>query len=79
MRRPERRSIASAKRGRVQCGRSDTGAASTASTTSNARSALVGAGPGGTRFRSAATPPCMNALRHSRTVSSRTPKAAAMA
>ena len=33
--------------------------------------ALVGAGPGGTRVRSASTPSAMNAPRHSRTVSSR--------
>jgi hypothetical protein len=78
MRKPARRSISSARRGSVQFGRSATGAASTSSATSSARSALVGAGPGGGRVRSAATPCRMNALRHSRTVSSRTPKARAM-
>ena len=78
MRRPERFSISTASRGSVQFGRSATGAASSSSATASARSALSGAGPGGTRFRSASTPPCMNVLRHSRAVSSRTPKAAAM-
>ena len=39
MRKPARRSISSARRGRVQFGRSATGAASTSSATSSARSA----------------------------------------
>ena len=44
----------------------------------NAASALRGAGPGGMRVRSAATPPREKAPRHSRTVSSRTPNASAI-
>ena len=78
MRKPARFSISPASRGRVQFGRSATGAARSSSATASARSALLGTGPGGTRARSASTPPAMKALRHSRTVSSRTPKAAAI-
>ena len=46
MRTPERFSISSASRGKVQLGRSATGPDSTASATASARSALTGAGPG---------------------------------
>src|SRR4051812_8374256 len=78
MRRPERCSISLAKRGSVQFGRFATGADRSSSATSNARSALIAAGPGATVALSAPTPPRMNALRHSRTVSSRTPNASAI-
>src|ERR687889_674122 len=78
MRTPERFSISSASRGKVQLGRSATGPDKTASATASACSALTGAGPGATERRSASTPPFMKALRQSRTVSSRTPKASAI-
>src|SRR5215470_162034 len=78
MRTPERCSISSANRGNVQFGRSATGVSRSACATASAQPALTGGGPGATRRRSAATPPVMNVLRHSRTVSSRTPKAWAM-
>src|SRR5215213_1821618 len=57
MRTPERFSISSASRGKVQLGRSATDPDSTASATASARSALTGAGPGATERRSASTPP----------------------
>jgi hypothetical protein len=47
-------------------------------TTRNAASLFTGAGPGATVALSAAMPPCMKSLRHSRTWSSRTPNASAM-
>src|ERR671913_583879 len=75
MRTPARLSISSARRGSVQFGRSATGQDRTSSATTNARSALTGAGPGATDFFRASTPPVMKALRQNRTVSSRTPKA----
>jgi hypothetical protein len=75
MRTPARLSISSARRGSVQFGRSATGPDKTSWATSRARSALTGAGPGATDFFSASMPPVMKALRQTRTVSSRTPKA----
>ena len=62
----------------VQFGRSATGASSNGVTTRNAAALFTGAGPGATVALSAATPSRMKSLRHSRTVSSRTPKASAM-
>src|SRR3954447_21303652 len=78
MRRPERFSTSSARRGSVQLGRSATGADRTSSATASARSALTGAGPGATAVFSASMPPAVKALRQKRTVSSRTPKASAI-
>src|SRR5215212_9514644 len=78
MRRPARLSISSARRGRVQLGRSATGADRTSSATASARSALTGAGPGATAVFSASMPPAVKALRQKRTVSSRTPNASAI-
>src|SRR5919107_4065404 len=75
MRTPERVSISLARRGSVQFGRSATGPDKTSSATANARSALMGAGPGATDVFSASISPVMKALRQTRTVSSRTPKA----
>src|SRR5690349_3609363 len=78
MRTPARLSISSARRGRVQFGRSATGPDRTSSATTKARSALTEAGPGATDFFSASIPPVMKVLRQKRTVSSRTPKASAI-
>src|SRR3954469_2119862 len=78
MRTPARLSISWARRGSVQFERSATGQDRTASATTNARSALTGAGPGATDFFSASIPPVMKARRQNRTVSSRTPKASAI-
>ena len=78
MRMPERFSISSANRGSVQLGRSATGPDRTSSVTASARSALTGVGPGATAVFSASMPPVLKALRQTRTVSSRTPKASAI-
>ena len=78
MRTPERFSIASARRGSVQFGRSATGPDRTSSATASAHSALTGAGPSATDFFNASTPPVIKVLRQNRTVSSRTPKASAI-
>ena len=75
---PSRVLISSASRASVQFGRPETGASSSGVATRNAASAFTGAGPAATRFASAETPPAMNPLRHSRPVSSRTPKACAI-
>jgi hypothetical protein len=75
IRTPSRTSISARSRGMVQFGRFATGASSSGSATRNAASLFPGAGPGATRARSAATPPPAYSLRHSRTVSSRTPNA----
>ncbi len=75
MRTPARLSISSARRGSVQLGRSATGPDRTSSATANAHSALTGSGPGATDLFSASMPPVVKALRQTRTVSSRTPKA----
>jgi hypothetical protein len=78
MRTPERFSISSTKRGKVQFRRSATGADRTSCATARAQVALTGAGPGAVRVLSVSTPPFMKSLRHSRTVSSRTPNASAI-
>ena len=78
MRTPACASISARRRGMVQFGRSATGASSNGVTTRNAASLFTGAGPGATVAFSAATPSRMKSLRHSRTVSSRTPNASAM-
>src|SRR5829696_8006775 len=75
MRTPARVSISSARRGSVQFERSATGPDRTSSATTNAHSALTGAGPGAIDFFRASIPPVMKALRQTRTVSSRTPTA----
>src|SRR5213076_2116560 len=72
MRTPARLSISSARRGSVQFGRSATGQDRTSAATTNARSALTGAGPGATDFFSASILPVMKVLRQKRTVSCRT-------
>src|SRR4051794_8413237 len=68
-------SISAAKRRNVQFVRFATGTDKTSSATASAVSALTGDAPGGLCVRRPATPPCMNVIRHRRTVSSRTPKA----
>ena len=65
------------KAGDRPVGRSATGAERRAGDLS-AAAAFTGAGPGATLAFSASTPPLMKSLRHSRTVSSRTPKASAI-
>src|SRR3954468_8727102 len=75
IRRPARCSICAAKRRNVQFVRFATGTDKTSSATASAASALTGDAPGGLCVRRPATPPCMNLMRHRRTVSSRTPKA----
>src|SRR5262245_24792402 len=75
---PSRRVISSARRAKVQFGRSATGAESSGSATLIAASALNATGPGATLALSASIPPLMKSLRHSRTVSWRTPKASAI-
>ena len=72
---PPRCSISAAKRRNVQFVRFATGTDKTSSATASAASALTGDAPGGLCVRRPATPPCMNVIRHRRTVSSRTPKA----
>jgi len=78
MRTPAWASISARRRGMVQLRRSATGASSNGMTTRNAASLFTGAGPGATVAFRAATPPRTKSLRHSRTVSSRTPNASAM-
>jgi hypothetical protein len=78
MRMPACASISARRRGMVQFGRSATGASSNGMTTRSAASLFTGAGPGATVAFSTAIPPRMKSLRHSRTVSSRTPNASAM-
>src|SRR3712207_8479472 len=56
----------SARRGSVQFGRSATGPDKTSSAPANARSALMGAGPGATDVFRASIPPVMKALRQTR-------------
>jgi hypothetical protein len=75
---PSRLAISSAKRARVQLGRSATGADKSGSAIRSAAHAFNGAGPGATRALRASIPPLMKSLRHSRTVSSRTPNASAI-
>jgi len=68
----------SARRARIQLGRSATGADKSGSANRSAACALSGSGPGATRTLRASTPPLMKSLRHSRTVSWRTLKASAI-
>jgi hypothetical protein len=75
---PSRASISPMRRASVQLRRSATGASSNGATTLSAASALTGAGPDAGLVSSASTPPRAKSLRHSRTVSSRTPNASAM-
>ena len=75
---PSRASISARRRGIVQFGRSATGASSRGVTTRKAASLFTGAGPGATLAFNASTPPAAKSLRHSRTVSSRTPNASAI-
>src|SRR4051794_27635636 len=78
IRTPSRASISLHSRGIVQFGRSATGSSSSGRATRKAASLFTGAGPGATVAFSASIPHFMNSLRHSRTVSSRTPKASAI-
>src|SRR5689334_25098525 len=57
IRTPDRVSISSATRGRVQFGRLATGPDKTSPATASARSALTGVGPRATHVLSASTPP----------------------
>src|SRR5215469_17162589 len=75
---PSRFAISSARRASVQLRRSATGAERSGSATRSAACAFNGSGPGAMRVLSASTPPFRNSLRHSRTVSSRTPNASAI-
>ena len=78
MRTPSCASISARSRGIVQLCRSATGASSRGVTTRKAVSLFTGAGPGATLAFSASIPPPIKALRHRRTVSSRTPNASAI-
>src|SRR5580704_2067095 len=78
MRTPSRASISARRRGIVQLRRSATACSNKGVTTRNAVSLFTGAGPGATLAFSASMPPPAKSLRHRRTVSSRTPNAAAI-
>jgi hypothetical protein len=78
MRTPSRASISTRRRGIVQLRRSATGCSSKGTATRKAASLFTGGGPGAMLAFSAATPPAAKLLRHSRTVSSRTPNASAI-
>src|SRR6185503_7604635 len=78
MRTPSCCSISARSRQIVQLRRSATGASSNGAATRNAASLFTGAGPGATVAFSASAPSRIKSLRHSRTVSSRTPNASAM-
>jgi hypothetical protein len=78
MRTPSRASISARSRAIVQFGLSATGSSSKGATTRNAVSLFTGGGPGATLACKAATSPRPKSLRHSRTVSSRTPNASAI-
>ena len=75
---PSRASISLANRASVQFVRSATGCDSSGPATRSAAPALNGEGPGATVDLSAPAPQEANSLRHSRTVSSRTPNASAI-
>src|SRR5271165_1275700 len=75
---PSRVSISARRRAIVQFGRSATGSSSKGVTMRNAAALFTGGGPGATLAFNASTPPLPKSLRHSRTVSSRTPKASAI-
>jgi hypothetical protein len=74
MRTPSRASISARRRAIVQLGRLATGSCSNGVTTRKAVSLFTGNGPGATLAFNAPVPPRLKSLRHSRTVSSRTPK-----
>ena len=78
MRSPVRFSISSAKRGKVQFGRSDTPGASTSSITDKAARAFTGSGPGAVWARSPATPSRPKIQRQWRTLSGCTQNAEAI-
>ena len=78
MRTPSRASISALRRAIVQFVRSATGWSSNGVTTRSAVLLFTGGGPGAMLASNAATPPLPKSLRHSRTVSSRTPKASAI-
>lgn len=78
MRTPSRATISARKRAIVQFGRSATGSSSKGVTTRNAASLFTGDGPGATLACNAPTPLRPKSLRHSRTVSWRTPNASAI-
>ena len=75
---PSRASISRASRASVQFVRSATGCDSSGPATRSAASALNGEGPGAIVALRASTPWQAKSLRHSRTVSSRTPNASAI-
>ena len=75
---PSRVSISARRRAIVQLGRSATGSSSKGATMRSAARLFNGVGPAATLAFSASTPPLPKSLRHSRTVSSRTPKASAI-
>src|SRR3954467_1560778 len=78
MRSPVRFEISSAKRGRVQFGRSDTPGANSSSITLKAARAFFGSGPGAWGAPSPAAPARPKIQRQCRTLSACTQKAAAM-
>ena len=78
MRTPSRASISARRRAIVQFGLSATGSSSKGVTTRSAVSLFTGGGPGAMLAFNASTPPRPKSLRHSRTVSSRTPNASAI-
>src|SRR5712691_40594 len=78
MRSPVRFSISSAKRGKVQFGRSDTPGANSVSITDKAARALTGSGPGAVRARSPTTPSRPKIQRQCRTLSACTQNAEAI-
>src|SRR6202163_1684033 len=78
MRSPVRFSISSARRGKVQFGRSDTPGANTSSITDKAARAFTGSGPGAMRARSPATPSRPKIQRQWRTLSGCTQNANAI-
>jgi hypothetical protein len=75
---PSRASISARMRAIVQFGRLATGSSSNGVTTRKAVSLFTGGGPGATLAFKALMPPRLKSLRHSRTVSSRTPNASAI-
>ncbi len=75
---PSRVAISARRRLNVQIGLSATGSSSKGVTTRNAAALFNGGRPGATLAFNASTPPLPKSLRHSRTVSSRTPKASAI-
>jgi hypothetical protein len=78
MRSPVRRSISSCRRGKVQFARSAISGVTTSSITDNAACVLVAARPGAVRAHNPATPLRPKIHRQCRTLSVRTPNAAAI-